>query len=98
MATYQELYALQTDDTLREKVAVAVVVAAQVLLAGTPSASEATWAKEMIQYPIGPKARSVVNIVLAANKGQSVAAIQGASDASVQSNVDAVVAGLVAAS
>jgi hypothetical protein len=97
MATYQELYALQTDDDLRQKIAVATVVAAQAKLAGTPTAAEAAWAKEVIQYPIGDRARSVMNLVLAANKGADVSVIQSASDASIQTNVDAVVDGLIAA-
>jgi len=97
MATYEELYSLQSNDALRQKVAVAAVVAAQGILAGTPSAAQAAWAKEIIQYPIGERARSVLNLVLAANKGVSVAAITGATDAVIQANVDDVVAGLVTA-
>ena len=97
MATYEELFALQTNDALRQKVAVATIVAAQAKLAGTPSAAEATWAKEVIQYPIGDRARSVLNLVLAANKDVSVATIEGANDAAIQANVDAVIDGLIAA-
>ena len=41
MATYIELHELRTNDSLRQKVGVACVVAAQVKLAGTPSVEEA---------------------------------------------------------
>lgn len=97
MATYQELYALQGDDDLREKVAFATVVAAQAKLTGAPTAAEAAWAKDVITYPLGHRARGVLNLVLAANKALSVAAIQAAGDATVQTNVDAVIDGLIAA-
>ena len=94
MATYAELYALRVDDDLRVKVAVATVVAAQTKLAGTPSAAEAAWARGVIASP-GNIAEQVVNLVLAANKSATGATIQGASDATVQTHVDAVVDGLI---
>lgn len=94
MATYQELYDLRVNDALRAKVAVAAVVAAWTKLAGTPTAAEAAWAKGVIASPDGT-ATQLVNAVLAANKDASVAAITSASDAIVQTNIDAIVDGLV---
>ena len=94
MATYAELYDLRVDDDLRHKVAVAAVVAAQTKLAGTPTAAEAEWARGVVASPDGT-ATQLVNLVLAANKGLTVAAIQSAADSAVQTNVDALVDGLI---
>ncbi len=89
-----ELHALQSDSDLQDKVAVALVIAAEAQLSGSPSADEAAWAKGVIQSP-GPTAVAVLNVILAANKDLSAAAIQGATDAAIQGNVDAVVDGLI---
>jgi len=94
MATYAELYDLRNNSELRNKIAVAVVVAAQAKLAGTPSAAEAGWARGVIRSP-GSTADAAINLVLAANKTAEVSAITGATDAAIQSNVDAIVDGLV---
>ena len=95
MATYEELYDLRTNDVLRHKVAVAAVVAAQAKLAGTPTAGEAEWARGVISSP-GGTADQLVHLVLAANKSLDVSAILSATDAAVQTNVDALVDGLIA--
>ena len=94
MATYAELFGLRQDSDLQDKIAVAVVVAAQSKLAGSPTAAEAAWAKSAIQNP-GPLSKSIINVVLAANKDASVGTIQGASDAAIQANVDTVIDGLI---
>jgi len=94
MATYMELFALRADSDLQDKIAVAVAIAAYAKLSGTPSADEAAWAKNAIADP-GSMSRVVINAVLAANKTESVATIQGASDAVIQTTVDAVIDGLV---
>lgn len=94
MATYQELFALQSDDALRDKVYVATVIAAQTKLAGTPSAEEAAWAVNVLGNPKA-EGLKVLRLVLAANESASVAQIQGATDAAIQANVDAVIDGLV---
>lgn len=96
MATYEELHELRTDDRLRQQVAVAVMIAAQAKLSGTPTAGEAAWAKSVIGNP-GGAGDTVVNLVLAANSGASVASITSATDATVQANVDGIVDGLIAA-
>ena len=94
MATYAELYALRQDSDLQDKIAVAVVIAAEGKLSGTPSAAEATWARSVVQNP-GGTAQAVTNLVLAANKSASSAVILAATDAAIQSIVDAVVDGLI---
>ena len=94
MATYTELYDLRNNSEFRNKVAVAVVVAAEAKLSGTPSAAEAAWAIGVAQNP-GSAANAAINLVLAANKGLSTATILGATDSAIQGNVDDVVDGLV---
>lgn len=95
MATYQELFDLRSNDALRNKVSVAVVVKAQSLLDGaTPSAAEVAWANAAISNPV-EKANVLLNYVLAANKSANVAAITGASDSAIQTNVDAAVDALI---
>jgi len=98
MATYAELYALQGDDALRQKVAVATVIAAEAILKEDPPvAARVEWAKSVTTYPIGERARDILMLILAANKSAAVATIQSASDATIQTAVDAVVDGLIAA-
>ena len=96
MATYNELYDLTSNDGLRNRVRVAVVIAAQALLDGTPTADDKDWAAEVFQNP-SSEGRKAFNSVLAVNKGATAAAISGATDAAIQSNVDAVVPNLVTA-
>lgn len=96
MATYLELFALRANSDLQDKVTVAVVKKAQTLLDGaSPTAAQVTWAKEAIENP-KPKALSLLNYLLAANSSATVAAIQGASDATIQTHVDTAVDALIA--
>ena len=95
MATYEELYDLRNNEPLKNKIAVAAVVAAEAKLSGTPTAAQATWARGVISSPSGT-AKQLVNLVLAANKSLAVSVIQAASDSAIQSNVDAVIDGLIA--
>jgi hypothetical protein len=94
MATYTELYGLRNNSVLRNKIAVAVVVAAQTKLAGSPSAAEAKWAVGVVTNP-NSAANAAINLVLAANKDATVEQILEASNPAIQSNVDAVIDGLV---
>lgn len=98
MATYTELRDLFSDDALRNRVTTATVIAAQGLLAGSPAptTAESVWASKVLSGPDGEGARMFM-AVLAANSGQTVANIQGATDAQIQTNVDAVVPQIVAA-
>lgn len=96
MATYTELFDLRSDSALRNRVAVAVAVKAQAILAlASPTAAQVAWASAAIGDPIG-KADSLLNYVLAANKSATVTQIKTATDAAVQTQVDAAVDKLVA--
>ena len=94
MATYTELYSLQSDDSLRNKVAVACIVAAEAIRVedgGTANhANRLLWAKASFEDPIGA-AEPMLRALLAANKAATEANISGASDVSIQTNVDAAV-------
>jgi|OM-RGC.v1.030762791 hypothetical protein len=94
MATYQEIRNLFFDSDLMEKTEVAVVVAANDLVNGTPTTAEKAWIAQTLSDPSSEAKKALMN-VLAANKSQSVANIQSATDASLQANVNAVVPILV---
>lgn len=87
MATYLEIRNLFSDGDLKNKATVAIVKYAESLLTGTPSANEKKFALDVINDPKlwGDRA---LQLILAANSGSSVAAIQGASDTVLQSNID----------
>lgn len=96
MATYQELFELRADSPLRNRVTVAVVVKAQVLIDGaTPTAAEIVWADEALKSPVS-KASQILNYVLAVNKSATIGNILGAADTAIQSNVDSAVDALIA--
>lgn len=94
MATYSELYSLRHNASLRQKVIVAIAIAADTIRSEDPGvtnhANRLTWAATAFSNPIG-KVDQVWWAVLAANKAATVAAITGATDAAFQTNVDAVV-------
>ena len=94
MATYKELRTLFGDSDLMERTEVAVVIAANNMLAGTPTAAQKAWAAEVFMSPL-PAARKALMAVLASNKSVSIAQIQGASDSAIQGQVDAVASVLV---
>ncbi len=96
MATYTELRDLFSDDTLRNRVEVAVIVAADGLLAGTPTTDQQKWATAVFDSP-RREGNKAYMAVLAANSGATVAQIQSATDAAIQANVDSVVPALVVA-
>ena len=89
MATYLELFTLKSDSALQDRTAVAVAIKAQGLLdSATPSIAQVTWANEALENPVS-KAGALLNYVLAANNGLTVAQIQSASDSALQTNVGA---------
>ena len=94
MATYEELYNLQSDNSFRNKVAVAVGVAADAIRQEDPVTdnhdNRVIWAKQAFEEP-ARMAERVHFSVLIANKEQSVVNIQTASDVAIQANVDAVI-------
>lgn len=91
MATYTELYGLHNDSSLRNRVMVACIVAAETItdeLDTVPNhANRVLWAASVFANPTA-EAKRMFMAVLAANKDQSVSAVQGASDAQIQTNVD----------
>lgn len=91
MATYTELFDLRSNSDLRNKVAVACVVKAQLIIdSASPTAAQLAWARSAIATPIAV-ADELLNYVLAANKSAAASQITGASDATIQANVSAAV-------
>ena len=96
MATYAELYDLRSDETLLNRITVAAAIKAQSLIDGVvPTAAQIAWANETIVDPRS-KARALINYVLAANESATVAQIKAATDATIQTNVDAAADALIA--
>lgn len=91
MATYTELHSLRNDSALRNRVMVACIVSAEAIMVedgGTPNnANRRIWAASVFASPIA-EANRMYMAVLAANKDLAISAIQGASDAQIQTNVD----------
>ena len=94
MATYAELLTATENGTLRNKVRVAIVIAAEKIRteAGsvTNHANRLLWAKGAFADPDGTTGR-MLWAVLAQNQTTPIASILGASDAAVQTAVDAAV-------
>lgn len=97
MATYDELLTIATGatgDSLKRKIRVAVIVAADAVRAEADAtvnhAARMTWARATFAAP-DQAAERMLWAVLAANKGATAAQITGASDALVQTHVDAAV-------
>ena len=91
MATYLELFSIRSEPELVEKMTVAVVVAAEAIrVDASPPANQANrlkWASLVFANPTS-EARSMLWAVLAANKSATLAQIIGATDSSIQTNVD----------
>jgi hypothetical protein len=94
MATYAELLTASSNEVLINKIRVAVVIAAETVRteAGTTPkhAERLVWAKQVFANP-DAEARRMIWAVLAQNKAVTLAAIIGATDAAVQTAVDAAV-------
>lgn len=94
MATYAELFELRGNSTLRNRVAVAMIIAAETIRGedgGTVNhANRLLWAKDVFEGGLS-QAQDMLAAVLAANESATVAQITGATDAGIQANVDAVV-------
>jgi hypothetical protein len=96
MATYTELFDLRSNNALRNKIAVAVIEKARILIdLATPTAKQLAWAEAAISNPLG-KADTLMNYVLVANKSATTAQILAANDAAIQNNVNAAVDKLTA--
>ncbi len=94
MATYAELLTAAATDALRQKVRVACIIAAETVRSeadATPNhANRMLWAKAVFMNPEAEGNR-MLWAVLAQNKAATLAVILAASDAVVQTNVDAAV-------
>lgn len=91
MATYTELRDLFSDDALMNRVEVATIIAAETARGEVPgTAIRRAWAKLAFEQP-REESRKMLMAVLAANNGLTVGQIAGASDAAIQTNVDAAV-------
>jgi hypothetical protein len=90
MATYQELRALVGDSDLIEKIEIALAIKADTIraLGAGASANAKQWVTDLNAES---EAKDIIWMVLAANKGAAVGAITGASDATIQTAVDAAV-------
>ena len=93
MATYTEIRDLFNDSTLSNRVEVAVIVAANNL---ADNVSNNAWVAQAYSNPTA-EAKKVLMAVLATNAGLDVSAIQGATDAALQTAVDSAVVILVKA-
>ena len=93
MATYSEIRDLFNDDTLRNRVEVAIIISANGL---ADNASNNAWVADAYSSPRG-EAEKALMAVLASNNGLTVEQITGATDAALQTAVDSAVATLVKA-
>ena len=97
MAAYSDLRNLFNDSVLRNRTQVAIAVSAHNLSeSATPTEDDLAWVAKALSDTVG-EGNKALKFVLAENKDASVGAIQGASDATLQSNVDLVVPALVTA-
>lgn len=98
MATLIELRNLMNDSGLRNKVTTAVVIAADKVMRGDDNVvpfsqtagdhdKRVAWAKVAFESPEG-EGRKFLMSVLASNATAAIGAITGASDGTIQANVD----------
>lgn len=94
MATYQELHALRgaaSTEPLKQKIAVAIAIKANVIAKlPTPTPGQHAWAVSALADP-NKDAGTILNYILAEYNAQAVGVITGATDASVQTAVNAAV-------
>ena len=94
MASYDEIRALFANDDLKNKIEVAVIVAAEEIRsedAGTANhTNRVLWAKGAFNDPRGCASKMLM-AVLAANKALATSQIIAASDEAIQANVNAAI-------
>lgn len=94
MATYSEIAAIHSDagfTAFLDRVSVAVIIKAKAIAdMTTPTTAALDWAKTALNSPRS-MAGSIVHYVIAANNSASISAMLGASDSTLQTNVDAAV-------
>lgn len=91
MATYLEIFDLKSNASLRNRVAIAIAVAADTIRAEDPAtanhAARMAWASRALQNT-DAEAPRVLLAVLAQNKALTVAQINSATDSGLQTGVD----------
>ena len=91
MATYEDLYENRSStdyQALINKIVVAVAIKAEDIASeASPTAEELAWAIKALTNPRG-EADAIINFVMAANNTATIAAINGASDSAIQTNVN----------
>jgi hypothetical protein len=94
MATYTELRTLFNDATLKDKVSVACIIAAEAIRTESDQtvnhANRLKWAKKVFTDTDG-QADDMLKALLAANNTAALATINSASDATIQTAVNAAV-------
>jgi hypothetical protein len=94
MATYAELFDLRSNSPLLNRIMVACIVAAETIRGedgGTANhANRLLWAKAVFANPDAEASRMMM-AVLAQNKDATIGQITGATDAAVQTAVDAAI-------
>lgn len=89
MATYDELYDLQANSALRNRVAVAAIKTVQGYIAGaTPTSQQLRFSSRVLGTP-EQVAVILLRYILAANSSSTAAQILAASDATIQTGVTA---------
>ena len=97
MATYDELEAIvgtPDGDQLRNRLRRAIAIKAQLLVGGTPTATQLTWAIEALSNPIS-KVDMVLNYMVSANESVAKSVITDATDGTIQTNADNAIDALV---
>lgn len=95
MATYSEIFDLNSNSALRNRISVAVTVKAKDYIKGaTPSSNQLTWAKQALSFP-EVEAEKLLRFMLADNNGLTTTQIQNATDSSIQTGVNTAVDALV---
>jgi len=88
MATYAELFDLQNDSALRNRIAVAATVKAQDFLdSATPTAGQVAWSSATLDHPQA-SAKVLTRYVLATMKGKTPAEIAALTDNNIQAKVN----------
>lgn len=98
MATYTELHALRGSSTvapLRQKISVAIAIKANAIAkSASPTAAMVDWSKQALATP-DQFQEIALNYILAEYNTQTTAVITDATDAQVQTAVDAAVSTLL---
>lgn len=93
MATYIELHTLRGSESiaaLRQKISVAIAIKANALAKAAPNATQKAWAKSALASPEDFQ-DIVLNYILAEYSTSATSVITGATDAQVQTSVNAAV-------